>query len=217
MAKFDENNYLEVRHILPVRRSQAFGQFIQIGSTVRISIKELFLIFPAFIVSVLIAMIVNVKLVSHWHVRALVDVDQLQMMAQMPEYNELFQSDRVDEINQWLASSLPLSLNLIEQEDNEYQRGMDPWGRSYHCVFNVKLHDGSVQPIGFYSAGEDGYSESNGNDPNDINSWDTKRGEFYLRRGKFRERKENCILGAMLTPVVFLGMLIVGRLAKSKS
>jgi hypothetical protein len=55
---------------------------------------------------------------------------------------------------------------------------LDSWGQPYRCV----ERDNRVQ---FYSCGQDGITQSAGNDPDDLNSWDEHAAEFYINQ--FRE------------------------------
>ena len=45
---------------------------------------------------------------------------------------------------------------------------LDPWNHEYQYI--VPAPNG-IQPYGVYSFGKDGISNSNGNDPDDLNSW----------------------------------------------
>lgn len=63
---------------------------------------------------------------------------------------------------------LPASLSEDLHSLNEYGNHTDYWGNYYRVV----IHDpGHVPAFGFYSVGEDGLSNSSGNDADDINSW----------------------------------------------
>jgi len=74
-------------------------------------------------------------------------------------------------------------------------QSVDPWGHSYKCRRNVVMPDGTVTDSGIYSLGEDGVSASNGDDPDDLNSWDDQCYSFYSRRDTIR---------------YFLGRFIIG-------
>ena len=50
----------------------------------------------------------------------------------------------------------------------------DPWGREYQ--YFTRSSDGKLS-YGIYSFGKDGISHSNGNDPDDFNSWEKLRQE----------------------------------------
>jgi len=62
------------------------------------------------------------------------------------------------------------------------QGEFDCWRNTYKCRRNIICSDGSVMPVGTYSLGEDGTSRSQGNDPDDISSWNPDRASFYLAR-----------------------------------
>lgn len=53
-------------------------------------------------------------------------------------------------------------------QGNRYQK--DPWGNEY-CYNNPAIHNKDLE-FEIYSKGQDGKSESRGNDPDDIGSWD---------------------------------------------
>lgn len=52
----------------------------------------------------------------------------------------------------------------------------DPWGNPYRYVAG----DGYPSGFGFYSSGIDGISKSQGNDPDDINSWSEESPEHLI-------------------------------------
>ncbi len=50
---------------------------------------------------------------------------------------------------------------------------LDPWGNPYQII--IRDSSNETKEVGVYSKGRDGISESTGNDPDDINSWDNTR------------------------------------------
>lgn len=89
--------------------------------------------------------------------------------------------------NRWLN-------NKLTDDDRKTYPGLtfeegcypDAWQQPFHAVRDHKLLDGRVISIGIYSLGEDGKSETAGQDVDDINSWDRESGEYYRRREKSR-------------------------------
>ena len=58
--------------------------------------------------------------------------------------------------------------------------------------------------------GRDGVSQSKGNDPDDLNSWDKETGEFYRAEIRSENRKQYAINGLFLTPFTYIAMLGIG-------
>jgi len=58
------------------------------------------------------------------------------------------------------------------------ERVVDPWGHPY--MFVAEDRETGLW-IGAYSKGRDGVSRSNGNDPDDLNSWSQNGSDYYLR------------------------------------
>ena len=181
---------------------------------VRYTIGHLLLIPPAFFLAVLLVQLWDWEfgpLVTYRHSRAFIGMNSVQIVivcsdvsvgpeAAIPE----------DVINQWLAGQLPAN-NPATQALREHP-GLDPWGNPYRCVRNVKLPEGGMQSIGVYSMGRDGVSETNGNDPDDLNSWDRDCSDWYIRDINRRNRISNGTYGAALTPLVYFGLIVCGRL-----
>ncbi|MGC3966342.1 MAG: hypothetical protein QM775_02920 [Pirellulales bacterium] len=89
-------------------------------------------------------------------------------------------------LNRWLN-------NGLTPEDQVTYPGLpsgercypDAWQRPLIAVRDHKLNDGRNVPLGIYSLGEDGASNSEGQDADDISSWDENAGDFYRRREKW--------------------------------
>ncbi len=91
------------------------------------------------------------------------------------EGNAKFRSDP-QLLQQWLVDGIePDGLYLPVHPET------DIWGNTYRLAI-----DGSglnaAERIDVYSLGEDGKTTTNGNDPDDINSWTEPSTEFYDRR-----------------------------------
>ncbi len=94
----------------------------------------------------------------------------------------------------------------------------DQWGRPFVAVALNEIGDPCPEileskVIGYYSFGQDGKSETFGNDPDDLNSWRPST-EFYLQQAKQqasdRARKE--ALGIACVPLaVILGIIFLFR------
>jgi hypothetical protein len=77
----------------------------------------------------------------------------------------------------------------------------DPWGNPYRCVLvDDQLH--------FYSNGQDGISRSAGNDPDDLNYWNTLSNKFYGEQVAAEGKRKQAIVALYFLPVTF--GLVVG-------
>lgn len=78
-------------------------------------------------------------------------------------------------------------------------RSLKLWGKPPKYIVSKDLPGG----YGLYMEGEDGVTRSNGNDPDDLNSWDVNSRSFYIERSE-REHKPKriiymlCSVGASL-------------------
>ena len=96
----------------------------------------------------------------------------------------------VEYVNSYLAgSSDPDDLLWLLSQP------VDLWGQPYKCRRHIVMPDGTVTESGIYSLGEDGISTSNGNDPDDLNSWDEQCYSFYRRRDAVRYLLGRFIIG----------------------
>ena len=84
----------------------------------------------------------------------------------------------VDTVNAWLAGDV----SEEEQPLLGPQPELDAWKHPYRCVRDIRGADEAQIAVGAYSLGEDGVSNSNGNDPDDLNSWDPDCFEIYANR-----------------------------------
>ena len=80
----------------------------------------------------------------------------------------------------------------------------DSWGRQMKVVTDEtgQIKSMKGQPM-FYSTGHDGTSATDGNDPDDINSWDDHHYRFYNARINGFERRKYLWRTVWATPVVF--------------
>jgi hypothetical protein len=75
----------------------------------------------------------------------------------------------------------------------------DAWGNPYRIQSRTSVDE---EPL-VYSTGEDGRSNSDGNDPDDIRSWDDKRWVWYSRRQFTREISFCMIVSALISAAGF--------------
>ena len=85
---------------------------------------------------------------------------------------------------------------------------MDSWQRHLQIIENengdLRREAGRIL---VYSMGSDGKSESNGNDPDDINSWDDHHLVFYRNKIEQLERNRNLKRSVCLTPFLHAAIL----------
>ena len=68
----------------------------------------------------------------------------------------------------------------LSELEHRHSELTDAWGNKYQFVGrNEPGLFGSNSSIHVYSLGKDGITKSNGNDLDDINSWDYDRGDYY--------------------------------------
>jgi hypothetical protein len=111
----------------------------------------------------------------------------------------------VDAINDWLAGELspdhPLATELRESPHK------DPWKNPYRCIRFVHTYGDETRALGIYSMGRDGVSKTNGNDLDDLNSWNWESHQWYVRDINTRRRWELLMKGVLLTPIVYFGVI----------
>jgi general secretion pathway protein G len=89
----------------------------------------------------------------------------------------------------------------------------DPWGRPYFYITSPSLEDG----YGLYSNGRDGVSHSNGNDPDDWNSWSEDHQMGYGQRASLMNRvKESPLSFALAMSALVLVMAAAIRARRAK-
>jgi hypothetical protein len=170
--------------------------------------RHLFLIFPAYLLAVAWAEWLDSCRLPNYHFAAAAnDVRQFHLQVQYADDIDQNNVINADVVNQWFEQSLPAGHSawrlLVEKPC------LDRWGNPYRCVQNVTTDAGSHSALGVYSTGRDGESKTNGNDPDDLNSWNEYPDKFYRAELRSADRKEFAIQGAWLTPFTYAGLLIV--------
>jgi len=94
---------------------------------------------------------------------------------------------------------------------------VDSWGRPIQYVMdesgNLIMDDWTLLA---YSLGEDGKSESNGNDADDINTWDEHHIDYYWTPIRNQHMRKLLWRAVWATPLIF-GLLLLGDLAARKA
>ncbi len=114
----------------------------------------------------------------------------------------------VDLINRWLAGDkVQVDSNdtdLLTGIIADTQADLDGWKRPFRCVRNHVAADGRLVPVGVYSFGEDGHSTTEGNDPDDLNSWRDVSADFYGDRANRRTLWAVILLSLLCSTPIYL-------------
>lgn len=167
----------------------------------RFSLLQLLLVFPAFGIAIVLVVVLStmfgpVGVHYRW-----CNADNT---CRFLEYDvERMAEDADGEIdpetvNLWLAKSLPASHPWAKQLWYE-PREQDPWGRPYRCV----RRDGK---LAIYSLGRDGVSATEGDDPDDLNSWDHRGVSWYRSEVQTADRMQFVFWAALATPLVLAAL-----------
>jgi hypothetical protein len=165
----------------------------------RFSLRELLLVFPAFCVAASIVQVSNgVVCIVPRHSLSWSSVrsaqSQLDYLRSTGRYTPTAQ-----EVEGWLAGQpIPRRAGVIF-----FRTTVDVWGNRLRCVGDVKGPDGEAVPLGVYSCGADGISQSNGYDADDLRGWDESSLSFYHQQFSEEQRIGFFIQSCFLTPVVY--------------
>jgi hypothetical protein len=102
-----------------------------------------------------------------------------------------------DTINDWIhnrLSSVDPAARILMHPPRP-----DAWGNPYR-IQSRKTFDEKAR---VYSTGEDGASKTDGNDPDDVRSWDEERWRWYSRRQFTRETAFCMMVSAFITVTGF--------------
>lgn len=103
-----------------------------------------------------------------------------------------------ERLQQWLIDGLEPEGAFLPKP-----AGTDTWGNHYRLA----LHDSDsseMDQVRIYSLGEDGKTATDGNDPDDINSWTDSNTQFYDQRQAYRLIWATLALGVLCGVVVWL-------------
>lgn len=91
----------------------------------------------------------------------------------------------------------------------------DPWGNSYNLVTRPDAEcDNPEFGVHLYSKGEDRISRTDGDDPDDLNTWSNDFGQFYWRRIQREERLQHAVEATVCPPIVFAILVEMTRTAR---
>jgi hypothetical protein len=176
------------------------------------TLRRLLLIFPAYLLGILLAGWWASYSTRGEHPHYIFALNHLRSIhGDVLYFEERYGTGTVsvDAINAWLAKK-PLNDPRARQALRDDSVELDPWGNPYHCGRDMELVDGRVIPIGIYSLGEDGLSQTQGNDSDDINSWDENAGAYYRTKIRESNRKQYAIEGLLIAPFTYVALLAVG-------
>jgi hypothetical protein len=179
----------------------------------RFSLAQFLLIVPAYVLGMYAAALLQSTGLVHYKFQRA--INRTQLIADMIQFSESTGSKKqFDEatINPWLAQRLPRS-HQIWQQLREHP-GVDPWGQPYRYIRNRHLTDGTVVELGVYSTGQDGVSETDGNDADDLNSWSEKQGQYYRDEISRQDFSDAALTGLLLTPFTYALLIGLSRLSR---
>ena len=89
-------------------------------------------------------------------------------------------------------------------------RDCDSWGNRFQIVERKESGVFGMQsPLHVFSFGVDGKSDSKGNDPDDINSWNYDRNTYYGRQITNEFKRKFAWRTLWLTPIIFFPLYLI--------
>lgn len=88
----------------------------------------------------------------------------------------------IEDLNHLMTEPSGAMVPLLECLGDPPSEERDSWGRPYQFARRDGKSSGKIEAIGVYSLGEDGISRTEGNDPDDINSWTVDNAAYYRKR-----------------------------------
>ncbi len=166
----------------------------------KFSIQHLLLLGPLFILNTILISVIALSPLRTYRYQHEVNgvqsaQDWIEISLRHCSYQNMTVADET--INEWLAHRLP-------SIDPAYAILMDPprldsWGNP----FRIQLRKSTDADVRLYSTGRDGYSQTDGNDSDDIRSWDENCGSWYRSWQNRRETWYCMLLSAIVTPITF--------------
>ncbi len=176
----------------------------------RFSLRHLLMLFPAYVLSIFVAGLYEWSLTAD-HPMYESDAGGTRSVLMMIEGNDsssLRPPVSEETLNRWLSGGLTRR-ELHETGLGSFCDSLDIWGNPYRAVRDLTLPDGTVVELGVYSMGEDGSSASDGNDPDDINTWSESWKEHYRQSQRSRQTAGLGIFGLILLPFVYLVVFLL--------
>ena len=174
---------------------------IRLKIMVRFTTAHLLLVFPAWVVSYLLAPYATMygHRISWRHVSAANDIRSIRLFAENQVSDEPRRTFKtIDFAPFW----------------SDIGKNGDPWGNAYQIIELEYPKDEFSSNVHAYSFGEDGYSKTNGNDIDDINSWDYDYRKYYGAKIAQDNRRKFAQRTIWLTPLTYIAMLLLYKFAK---
>ena len=172
----------------------------------QLNIIHLLIIGPTFLV---VVAVLSVNRLPHyyWSI-ASKDVNRLeskiQMLREVEPTTEADPSARKISpkvIGAWLSGSMGNHHPILGECPEK-----DPWANPYQCVTR---RVGDEDRLGVYSFGRDGTSKSDGNDKDDLNSWNDDGLKWYKNVDNRRERIDLVAQGLVFTALIYVFFLLI--------
>jgi hypothetical protein len=174
------------------------------------SLAELTLLPACLFVSAALVLVSSVPfqpLISYHYMRAFSDARSLRLLVANPD-SPLGRAS-IAEVNAWFSRSLSRDHPLHEWGADYHS--VDPWGNPYVCLRQPEHDEDGLLPRQVYSNGRDGLSNSGGNDPDDLNSWDDGSPDFYRNENGNKARQTWVLKSLLVLPLVFPCCIYIKR------
>jgi hypothetical protein len=113
----------------------------------------------------------------------------------------------VDSLQRWLEAK------TLQTDPREIPRFStpknDPWGNPFQV--GDRLDENGERQFVVYSFGRDGLSNTNGNDPDDINSWSDDPVAHYQREARRESQVDRMSFAVPLMFILYIPMLLLLR------
>ena len=115
-------------------------------------------------------------------------------------------------VNEWLGGTLPQGHFFLQTMGAPFR---DHWEYPYRCI--TSSTEAGEAKYHIYSLGQNGLSNSAGNDADDLNTWDENCDQWYREKLRESQQKKSVIWGGILTGVIWLGYFFLSRQNKGVS
>ena len=165
----------------------------------QLNIIHLLIIGPTFLV--VVAVLSVYKLPHYYWSIAFQEVNQLESRIQVIQEVEPAERISQEVIGAWFDGSFGNHHPILGKCP-----GKDPWKNPYQYVTR---RVGDEDRVGVYSFGRDGTSKSDGNDKDDLNSWNDDGLKWYKNVDNRRERIDLVAQGLVFTALIYVFFLLI--------
>lgn len=169
------------------------------------NLKQLLALPLAFALTWMVIPIFSYSLIHYHWTRALNDISSINREIDM-RFGFLPRT-KAEMIQRWLNGKLDA------RDPPEIPRDSDPYIDPWHNPYRVceRVDEAGQKRFLAYSVGRDGKSDTNGNDPDDINSWSDEPAKLYKGEA-FRDRQSERLKFAMLwTGLLYVPLYLMCR------